>query len=370
MGNAPCVLPCPETLEHQSTCVDLWVHRVPKNGHQPLGRCNSLWRSACTILWSNPILKRYFMDIIPVYPLALRLRNTKVHVWIHESIGYPKMDISHWDAAINYGVQLAQYCDQTRSCNVTLWISPFVYSLALRLKNTKVPVWTHESIGYPKMDISHWDAAIHFGVQFGQFCDQTRSCNSTWCISPPCVLPCPKTQEHQSTCMDSWVHRVPVNGLQLLGRGNLLWRSACPILWTNPIFQLCFMDIAPVYSLALRLWNTKVPVWTYESIGYPKMDISHWDAAIHYGVQLAQYCDQIRSCNATLRRSPLVYSLALRLRNTKVPVWTHESIGYPKTDISHWDAAIHYGVQLVQYCDQTRFVKQLYAYRPLCTPLP
>ena len=27
------------------------------------------------------------------------------------------------------------------------------------------------------------------------------------------------------------------------------------------------------------------------------MDISHWDAAIHYGVQLAQYCDQTRSCN-------------------------------------------------------------------------
>ena len=83
------------------------------------------------------------------------------------------------------------------------------------------------------------------------------------------------------------------------------------------------------------------------------MDISHWDAAIHYGVQLAQYCDQTRSFNAISRRSPPVYSLALRLRNTKVPVWTHESIGYPKMDISHWDAAIHYGIQLAQYCDQT-----------------
>ena len=79
------------------------------------------------------------------------------------------------------------------------------------------------------------------------------------------------------------------------------------------------------------------------------MDISHWDAAIHYGVQLAQYCDQTRSFHAISRRSPPVYSLALRLRNTKVPVWTHESIGYPKMDISHWDAAIHYGVQLAQY---------------------
>ena len=28
---------------------------------------------------------------------------------------------------------------------------------------------------------------------------------------------------------------------------------------------------------------------THEFIGYPKMDISHWNAAIHDGVQLAQY---------------------------------------------------------------------------------
>ena len=55
------------------------------------------------------------------------------------------------------------------------------------------------------------------------------------------------------------------------------------------------MDIAPVYSLALKLRNTKVPVWTHESMEYSKIDISHWDAAIHYGVQLAQYCDRTRS---------------------------------------------------------------------------
>ena len=228
-----------------------------------------------------------------MYSLALRLRNTKVPVWTHESIGYPKMDISHWDAAIHYGVQLAQYCDQTLSCNAISSRSPPVYSLALRLRNTKLPVLTHESIGYPKMDNSHWDAAIHFGVQLAQYCDQTLSCND---ISP----------------------RSPL-----------------------------------VYSLALRLRNTKVPVWTHESIGYPKMDISHWDAAIHYGIQLAQYCDQTRSFYATLQRSPPVYSLALRLRITKVPVWTHESMGYPKMDISHWHAAIHYGIQLAQYCKQT-----------------
>ena len=169
-----------------------------------------------------------------------------------------------------------------------------MYSRALRLRNTKVPVLTHESIGYPKMEIIHWDAAIHYGFQLAQYCDQTRSFNAT------------------------------------------LRRSS------------------PVYSRALSLRNTKVPVWTHEAIGYPKMEIIHWDAAIHYGFQLAQYCDQTRSFNATLRRSSPVYSRALRLRNTKVPVWTHESMGYPKMDIGHGDAAIHCGLQLAQYCDSTR----------------
>ena len=198
-------------------------------------------------------------------------------------MGHPKMDISHWDAAIHYGIQLAQYYDQTRSFNAfSRRLSP-VYSLALELRNTKVPVLTHESIGYPKMDISHWDAAIHYGIQLAQYCDQTRSFN---------------TISRRST---------------------------------------------PVYSLALELRNTKVPVLTHESMGYPKTDISHWDAAIHYGIQLAQYCDQTRSFNAIARRSPPVYSLALELRNTKAPVLTHESMGYPKMDISNWDAAIHSG---------------------------
>ena len=209
-------------------------------------------------------------------------------------MGYPKMDISHWDAAIHYGIQLAQYCDQTRSFNVISQISPPLCSLALRLRNTKVPVWTHKSIGYPKMNISHWDAAIQYGIQLVQHCDQTRSFNATSQRSPP------------------------------------------------------------VYSLALGLRNTKVPVWTHDSLGYQKMDISHWDAAIHYGVQLPQYCDQTRSFNVISRRSPPLCSLFLGLRNTKVPVWTHESKGYPKMDIRQWDAAIHYGVQLAQYCDQTR----------------
>ena len=181
----PCVLPCSKTQEHQSTCVDSWVHRVPE------------------------------------------------------------MDISHWDAATHYGVQLAQYCDQTLSCNAIWPRSPPLCSLDLGLRNTKVPVWTHESIGYPKMNISHWDAAIHYGVQLAQYCDQTRSFNAISRRSPPCVLPCPKTQEHQITCVDSWVHRVPENGHQPLGRGNSLWRSACPMLWSNPILQRYFTEIAP-----------------------------------------------------------------------------------------------------------------------------
>ena len=150
--------------------------------------------------------------------------------------------------------------------------------------NTKVPVWTHESIGYPKMDISHWDAVIHYGVQLAQYCDQTRSCNAI------------SRRSH------------------------------------------------PLCSLALRLRNTKVPVWTHESIGYPKMDISYWDTVIYSDILLVQYCDQTQFCSASLRISSPVYSFALKLSNTKVPVWTHESIGYPKIDISHFDAAIHFGI--------------------------
>ena len=305
----------------------------------------------------------------PVYSLALRLRNTKVPVWTHESIGYPKMDISHWDAAIHYGVQLAQYCDQTRSFNAIWRRSPPVYSLALRLRTTKVPVWTHESIGYPKMDISHWDAAIHYGVQLAQYCDQTRSFNAIWRRSPPVYS---LALRLRNTKVPVWTHESI--GYPKMDISH--WDAA--IHYGVQLAQYCDQTLScyaisrrlsPLCSLALRLRNTKVPVWTHESIGYPKMDISHWDAAIHYGVQLAQYCDQTLSCYAIWRRSPPVYSLALRLRNTKVPVWTHESIGYPKMDISHWDAAIHYGVQLSQYCDQTL---SCYAISrrlsPLCSP--
>ena len=301
---------------------------------------------------------RSFNAILPRSPplcsLALRLRKTKVPVWTHESIGYPKMDISHWDAAIHYGVQLAQYCDQNRSFNAISWSLPPVYSLALRLRNTKVPVWTHESIGYPKMDISHWDAVIHYGVQLAHYCDQTRSFDAiSWRLPPVYSL----ALRLRNTKVPVWTHGSM--GYPKMDTSH--WDAA--IHYGIQLAQYCdqnrsFNAISPrsppVYSLALRLRNTKVPVWTHEPMGYPKMDIIHWDAAIHYGIQLAQYCDQTRSFNAISPRSPPLCSLALRLRKTKVPVWTHESIGYPKMDISHWDVAIHYGIQLAQYCDQTR----------------
>ena len=290
----------------------------------------------------------------PVYSLALRLRNTKVPVWTHESMGYPKMDISHWDAAIHYGVQLAQYCDQTLCCNAISPRSPPLCSLALRLRKTKVPVWTHESIGYPKMDISHWDAAIHYGVQLAQYCDQTRSFNAISPRSPPL---CSLALRLRKTKVPMWTHesigypKMDISHWDAAIHYGIQLAQYCD---QNRSFNAISPRSPPVYSLALRLRNTKVPVWTHESMGYPKMDISHWDAAIHYGVQLAQYCDQTLCCNAISPRSPPLCSLALRLRKTKVPMWTHESIGYPKMDISHWDAAIHYGVQLAQYCDQTR----------------
>ena len=224
-------------------------------------------------------------------------------------MGYPKMDISHWDTAIHYGIQLAQYCDQTRSFNAISRWPPPLCSLAQRLRNTKLPVWTHESIGYPKMYISHWDAAIHCGDQLAQYCDQTRSFNAFSRRSPP------------------------------------------------------------VYSLALRLRNTKVPVLTHYSIGYPKMDISHWDAAIHYGVQLAQYCDQTWSFNAIIRRSPPVYSYALRLRNTIVPVLTHDYIGYPKMDTAIGTRQFTTAFSLPNIAIKPDRLTLFHGDRPLCTPL-
>ena len=290
----------------------------------------------------------------PLCSLALRLRKTKVPMWTHESIGYLKMDISHWDAAIHYDIQLAQYCDQNRSFNAISPISPPVYSLALRLRNTKVPVWTHESMGYPKMDIRHWDAAIHYGVQLAQYCDQTQSFNAISPRSPPL---CSLALRLKNTKVPMWTHesigylKMDISHWDAAIHYGIQLAQYCD---QNRSFNAISPRSPPVYSLALRLRNTKVPVWTHESMGYPKMDISHWDAAIHYGVQLAQYCDQTLCCNAISPRSPPLYSLALRLRKTKVPVWTHESIGYPKMDISHWDAAIHYGIQLAQYCDQNR----------------
>ena len=308
------------------------------------------------VQYSDPTLSCYAISrrLPPLRSHALILRNTKVPVWTHESIGYPKMDISHWDAAIPYGVQLAQYCDQNRSCYAISRRLPPLCSLALRLRNTRVPVWTHESIGYPKMDISHWDAAIHYGVQFAQYCDQNLSCYAILRRLPPL---CSLALKLRNTKVPVWTH-------ESLGYPKIdisHWDAA--IHYGVQLAQYCdqtrfFNAISrrslPVYSLALRLRNTKVPVWTHESIGYPKMDISHWDAAIHSGVQLVQYCDPTLSCYAISRRLPHLCSLALILRNTKVPVWTHVSMGYPKIDISHWDAAIHYCIQLAQLCVQTR----------------
>ena len=353
MKIAPSVLPCPKTQEHQSTCVDSWVHRVPENGHQPLGRGNSLWRAACPILWSNPLLLRYFTEIVPSVlscPKTQEHQSTCVDSWVHR---VPE----NGHQALGRGNPL------WRAACPILWSNPIVLRYFTKIAPSVLPCPKTQE--HQSTCVDSW---VHRVPENGH--QPLGRGNSLWRAACPIlwsnplllryfteivpfVLPCPKTQEHQSTCVDSWVHRVLENGHQPLGRGNSLWHSACPILWSNPIFYAISRRSPPVYSLTLRLRNTKVPVWTHESIGYPKMDISHWDAAIHYGVQLAQYCDQTLSCYAISRRLPPLYSLALRLRNTKEPVWTHESIGYPKMDISHWDAAIHYGVQLAQYCDQT-----------------
>ena len=179
------MLPCPKTQGHQSTCVDSWVHRVPEYGHQPLGRGNSLWRSACPILWSNPILLRYFTKIAPSVlpcPKTQGHQSTCVDSWVHR---VPE----------NGHQPLGRGNTLWRSACQILWSNPILLRYFTKIA--------------------------------------------------PAVLPCPKTQEHQSTCVDSWVHRVPENGHHPLGRGNSLWRSACPLLWSNPILWRYFSKIAP-----------------------------------------------------------------------------------------------------------------------------
>ena len=170
------MLPCLKTQEHQSTCVDSWVYRVPENGHQPLGRGNSLWHSACPILWSNPIFKRYFTEIAPCVlpcPKTQEHQSICVDSWVH-------------GVHQNGHQPLRRGNSLWRSACPILWSNPILQRYFTEIT--------------------------------------------------PSVLPCPRTQEHQSTCVDSWVHWVPENGHQPLGRGNSLWHSACPILWSNPIF--------------------------------------------------------------------------------------------------------------------------------------
>ena len=181
------MLICPKTQEHQSTCVDSWVHRVPENGHQPLGRGNSLWRSACPILSSNPILRRYFTEIAPCVlpcPKTQEHQSTCVDSWVH-----------------------------------------------------RVPQNGHQPF---------WNAAIHYGVQLAQYCDQTLSCNAISRRSPPCVPPCPKTQEHQTTCVDSWVHRVPENGHQPFGTRQFTMAFSLPNIVIKPYLAMLFHRDRPL----------------------------------------------------------------------------------------------------------------------------
>ena len=233
---APCVLPCPKTQEHQSTCVDSWGHRVPENGHQPLGRGNSLWHSACPILWSNPIFKRYFTEIAPCVlacPKTQEHQSTCVDSWVHR---VPE----------NGHQPLGRGNSLWRSAFPILWSNPILLRYFTKIapsvlpcpktqehQSTCVDSWVHRVPENGHQPLGRGNSLWH------------SACPILWSnpiflrfftMIAPSVFPCPKTQEHQSTCVDSWVHRVPENGHQPLGRGNSLWRSACSILWSNPIF--------------------------------------------------------------------------------------------------------------------------------------
>ena len=196
----------------------------------------------------NIVIKPFLVTLFhvrlsPLCSLALRLRNIfKVPVWTHESIQV----LWKWTSAIR-----ARGNSLWRAACPILWSNPIVFDryIGRRLPPHVNPLRPNDSGTFSKYLCGLMSPYRYFGVpeslgqgsytrgQLVKYCDQTLSCSRYFTeIVRHSVLPCPKTQEHQSTCVDSWVHRVPENGHQPLGRGNSLWRSACPILWSNPIF--------------------------------------------------------------------------------------------------------------------------------------
>ena len=53
------------------------------------------------------------------------------------------------------------------------------------------------------LDISHWDAAILYGIQLATYIVIKPYLVTLYHGNRPSVFPCPKTQEHQNTCVDS-----------------------------------------------------------------------------------------------------------------------------------------------------------------------
>ena len=274
---APSVLPCPKTQEHQSTCEDSWVHRVPENGHQPLGRGNSLWRSACPILWSNPFLLRYFSEIVPSVlpcPKTQEHQSTCVDSWVHR---VPE----------NGHQPLGRGNSLWRSACPILWSNPFLLRYFSEIVPSVLPCPKTQEHQSTCVDSWVYRVPENGHQPLGRGNSLWRSaCPILW-SNPivlryftkiaPSVLPCPKTQEHQSTCVDSWVHRVPENGHQPLGRGNSLWRSACPILWSNPFLLRYFSEIVPSVlpcpktqehqSTCVDSWVHRVPENGHQPLG-------------------------------------------------------------------------------------------------------
>ena len=273
----PSVLPCPKTQEHQSTCVDSWVHRVPENGHQPLGRGNSLWRAACPILWSNPFLLRYFTEIVPSVlpcPKTQEHQSTCVDSWVHRVLENGHLPLGRGNSLWRV------------ACPI-LWSNPIVLRYFTKIAPSVLPCPKTQE--HQSTCVDSW---VHRVLENGHH--PLGRGNSLWRVGcpilwsnpivlryftkiAPSVLPCPKTQEHQSTCVDSWVHRVPENRHQPLGRGNSLWRSACPILWSNPFLLRYFTKIAPSVlpcpmtqehqSTCVDSWLHRVPENGHQPLG-------------------------------------------------------------------------------------------------------
>ena len=154
------------------------------------------------------------------------------------------------------------------------------------------------------MDISHWDAAIHYGIQLAQYCDHCRFPQFHGWSSMCTPLPYGLMEHTQVLVCDSWVHRVPENGASAIGtrQFTMAWNSVTRYCDHNPIWLRT--KIAPSVLPCPKTQEHQCTDVDHDSIGYPQMDISHWDRQFTMAFSLPNIVIKPYLVNAISRGSP------------------------------------------------------------------